>query len=60
MFSFFLFFGEGLQAPAGTPYLETETRRLYEQTCQEAEETDTIYSGAIKGILEKTKRWRNT
>ena len=33
---------------------QAETRRLYEQTCQVASESETIY-GAIKDALEKSE-----
>ena len=48
---------------AATHVLEwqAETRRLFEQKCQDAAEPDTICSEAIKNTLEKKpKRWRNT
>ena len=34
---------------------QAETRRLFEPRCQEAAEGETIYSGAIKDTLEKTR-----
>ena len=47
---------EAMEAATRARERQAETRRPYEQKCQEAAEAETLDSGAIKDTLEKKKR----